>query len=319
MNSIQKTEITQIILIILILAALPLVFKGAYLLRVLNLFLLLMLITVGFNLIFGHTNQLFLCQGALAGLAMYVAGLTALNYEISPWLAIPLGALLAGGVGALFSVIAVARKLEVIFLGIITLSFQLIFQNLIIGLRDVTGADVGFIPPELELGPLAAALGRSQAYYYMLVIILAAVLVIYRITMNSNIGLAMKLLLNDETAAELVGVDVRRSKILIAFIGSTMIGLVGTLYGFFNAYVAPSLYEFTSFDIIVLIMLIFGGKATMMGPIAGAAVFTVLNELLRPLGPLTVLVYGVVLVVLFVFFREGLVPWIRRKTNVPLI
>ena len=318
-NQNLRHDLVQIAIIIAILALLPAVFKGAYQLRVLNLFLLFMLITIGFNLIFGHTNQLFLCQGALAGSAMYVAGLTALNYGISPWLVIPLGALIAGGIAAMFSVIAVARKLEAIFLGITTLSFQLIFQNLIIGLRDITGADIGFIPPELELGPLYTILGRSQAYYYMLVIILVVILVVYRVVMNSNMGLALKLILDDEVAAEIVGINVRRSKILIAFTGATIIGFVGALYGFFNAYVAPSLYEFTSLDIIVLIMLIFGGKATMLGPVIGAGVFTLLNELLRPLGPLTVLAYGVALVMLFIFFREGLIPWIRRRTRIQLI
>ncbi len=313
-----KTDLTQILVIIVILAILPLMLRGAYPLRVMNLFIIFMLITLGFNLIFGHTNQLFLCQGALAGSAMYIAGLISLNYGISPWAVIPLAALVAGGIAAMFSAIAVARKLEAIFLGITTLSFQLIFQNLIIGLRDITGADIGFIPPELELGPLVTILSRGQAYYYLLIIILAAVLMIYRATMNSNIGLALKLVLDDEVAAELVGVNVKHYKILMAFIGATMIGFFGALYGFFNAYVAPSLYEFTSLDIIVLIMLIFGGKATMLGPVIGAGVFTILNELLRPLGPLTVLAYGVALVVLFIFFREGIVPWIAKKTRIPL-
>ena len=64
-----------------------------------------------------------------------------------------------------------------------------------------------------------------------------------------------------------------------------------------------------------IIVLLFGGMATLLGPILGGAVFTVVQEAVRPLGALSLLVYGIILVVLFLAFREGLVVALRKMTK----
>ncbi len=101
-------------------------------------------------------------------------------------------------------------------------------------------------------------------------------------------------------------------------LGSAIIGLTGTLYGFYNGIISPSLFSFVNVDIPVLISLLLGGVRTRLGPIVGAAAFAVIEEFVRPFGQLNVLVDGVLLIVLFVAFREGLVVMFRKALGIAI-
>ena len=99
---------------------------------------------VGFNLIFGSTGQLFLCVGALAGIGGYGSAILADRVGLPLLLSILLATLASSLIGGLLSWIAVRRSLGVIFTGIITLIFSLVFGNLLLGAAGVTGGDGGF-------------------------------------------------------------------------------------------------------------------------------------------------------------------------------
>jgi branched-chain amino acid transport system permease protein len=282
--------------------------ESAYYMRLATLALVYMAWTVAFNLIFGHTRQLFLCLNALAGTAGYVAVVLALQLKMSPWLAVPLGTAAAAGLGALFSWVSVRRGLGVIFLGIVTLAFSLIFHNLVLGLRELTNGETGLVSRGLGFGLLERPL---PAYYAFLAVLLAA-LATYHLLMRSKSGMAFRALSDDELTAELSGIDVTRYKVLAAAVASAILGLAGALYAFYNGIVSPSVFSFVGVDIPVLIALLLGGMRTRLGPVLGAAAFTLIEEVVRPWGQLNVLVYGVLLIVLFSTFRDGLVPLLAR-------
>src|ERR671914_2435404 len=100
---------------------------------------------VGFNLIFGSTNQLFLCVGALAGIGGYGAAIFTDETSLPMGAGVAVGAASAAIVGGILSWIAVRRSLGVIFTGIVTLVFSLAFANLLLGERDLTGAETGLV------------------------------------------------------------------------------------------------------------------------------------------------------------------------------
>jgi ABC-type branched-subunit amino acid transport system permease subunit len=148
--------------------------------------------------------------------------------------------------------------------------------------------------------------------------VLLIALAVYYILMASRMGMAVRALSDDELTAELSGINVTWYKVLAAAIGSAILGLVGSLYAFYNGIVSPSVFSFVSVDIPVLIALLLGGMRTRLGPIIGAAAFALIEELVRPFGQLNVLVYGILLIVLFVAFREGLVPMLRKTLKLSL-
>ncbi len=302
-------------IIAIVLALVP-AFTGdsPYYLRIATLALVYMAWTVAFNLIFGHTKQLFLCLGALAGSAAYLSVVLAKELQLSPWVTIPIGAGVAAALGALFSYVSVLRGLGVIYLGIITLAFSLIFHNLVLGLRQFTNGETGLVTRGLGL----ALLEQPLPSYYLFLALLALSLAAYCVLMSSRTGMAFRALSDDELTAELAGIDVTRYKVLAAAVGSGILGLVGAFYGFYNGIVSPSVFSFVGVDIPVLIALVLGGIRTRLGPVLGAVAFALIEELVRPFGQLNVLVYGVLLIVLFVAFREGLVAMLRKTLGLPI-
>jgi ABC-type branched-subunit amino acid transport system permease subunit len=295
----------------LILALVPAAAGGSpYYMRLATLALIYMAWTVAFNLIFGHTKQLFLCLNALAGTAGYVAVVLALQLKLSPWVTVPIGVAAAGGLGALFSYVSVLRGLGVIFLGIVTLAFSLIFHNLVLGLRQFTNGETGLVTRGLGF-PL---LEQPVAGYYVFLGALAVALLVYHALMSSKSGMAFRALSDDELTAELSGIDVTGYKVLAAAVGSGVLGLTGALFAFYNGIISPSVFSFVGIDIPVLIALLLGGMRTRFGPVLGAIAFALIEEAVRPFGQLTVLVYGVLLIVLFTAFRDGLVPLLGRAS-----
>ncbi|MFO1363556.1 MAG: branched-chain amino acid ABC transporter permease [Burkholderiales bacterium] len=298
-----------------VLALVPLVAgdSGHYM-RIATLMLIYMVYAVAFNIIFGHTRQLFLCVGALAGASGYVSVVLTLKLGWSPWLTIPLGIALAMLLGGVFSYVSVRRGLGVIFVGIVTLVFSMIFHNLVLGLRELTNGETGIETKGIAPGMLTSA----PASYYVLLGVLVLSLVLYHLLLRSRAGKAFQAIADDELAAALAGIDVTFYKVLAATIGSALIGAVGALYAYYGGFISPTVYSLVSVDIVVLVTLLLGGMGTLLGPVLGGVLFTVLDELVRPLGRLNVLVYGVLMIVLVVTFRHGLVAMLRRAFGVRL-
>lgn len=275
---------------------------------------------IGFNMIFGSTTQLFLAVGALAGVGGYASGILADSLGMPMVAGMVLGAALAGSLGGLFSWVAVRRSLDVIFTGIVTLAFSLSFHNLVLGQRDLTGGETGLV---VQAGSDTFLSDRVIAYYVFLAVVIVY-LVVFRLLQRSHIGWAFRAIRDDEAAAELAGVNVARYKIYAGAIGSTMLGFAGALFAHHEGFISPSTFEFGHVDVRVLVMLAFGGLGTLLGPVIGSVVFAFLDEWLIEFGRLREVVYGVLIIVLFLGFRRGFVPAVgtffsaRFRFRVPL-
>ncbi len=293
----------------IILAIVPLVLRDtSFYMRVATMMLAFMIYTVAFNIIFGHTRQLFLCMGALAGTSAYLSVILIRELGIPTWGAIFLGVFVAGLIGGIFSYVAARRGLAVIFVAVITIAFSLVFYNLILGLVEYTAGETGIVTRTIGFTAM-----RNPVYaYYIFLVILVSSLLMYYFMMRSRIGTAFRALSDDEFTAELVGINVTRYKVLAGVVGSSLIGLVGAFYAFFNGFIGPYVYYMLHVDIPIFLMLLFGGMGTLLGPILGGAIFSIVIVLVRPLGALNLFVYGGLIVVFFAFFREGLVVTIQR-------
>jgi branched-chain amino acid transport system permease protein len=258
---------------------------------------------VGFNLIFGSTNQLFLCVGALAGVGGYGAAVISDEASLPIEAGIAVGTACAAFVGGLLSWIAVRRSLDVIFTGIVTLVFSLAFTNLLFGRRDLTGGETGLVLPDAADGLADDRVGA----YYLFAAVLVGFLIVFRLLQLSHFGWAFRALSDDEVAAELAGVDVARYRIYAATVGSAMIGLTGALYAYSAGYISPATYGFDHVDVRVLVLVAFGGLGTLLGPVIGAGVFAFLDEALTTSLQLREVFYGVFVIAIFLGFRRGVV------------
>jgi branched-chain amino acid transport system permease protein len=266
---------------------------------------------IAFNLIFGCTNQLFLCMGALAGIGGYGTAILVDRSSLSIWAGVALATACAALVGGLLSWIAVRRSLGVIFTGIVTLVFSLAFANLLLGRRDLTGSETGLV---LDGAATRLADDRVGAYYLFATVVVGF-LVVFRALQLSHVGWAFRGLRDDETAAELAGVDVARYRIYAATVGSAMFGLTGALYAYSSGFIQPATYSFDQVDVRVLVIVAFGGLGTLLGPVIGAGVFAVVDEQLTTSLELREVLYGVFVIAIFLGFRRGVVHAVVSLVN----
>jgi branched-chain amino acid transport system permease protein len=273
---------------------------------------------VGFNIVFGLTGQLFLCVGALGAVAGYGTALLADRAGLWLPLALLAGTALSAALGALFSWVAARRSLDVLFAGIVTLTFALALDDLLLGLRDLTGGEDG-LRVEATVGSVVA---DPVGGYLAAVGLLAACLVLFRWLERSHHGWAFRALRSDEVTAGLAGVDVTHHRVVAGALGSAVIGAAGGLHALHEARITPSAYGFTDVDVSTLLVVALGGLGTLLAPVLGALVLGLLDELLlRDLGRLRLVVEGAVLVTLFLRLRGGITGsvanWRRRADSDP--
>lgn len=259
---------------------------------------------IAFNVIFGSTGQLFLSVGALAGIGGYGAAVLGDRVGLPLFVSVLVATVASATVGALLSWIAVRRSLDVIFTGIVTLIFALGFENLLLGLSSLTGGESGI---SVSSGSETLLRERIPPYYMFLGLVLIY-LIVHGLLRRSHIGWAFRALRDDEVAAELAGVDVARYRIYGGLIGAAMLGLAGAVYAVSEGRISPTTFGFGEVDVVVLVMLAFGGIGTLLGPLLGAVVFTVFDELLIDLGQLRVVAYGLLIIILFLWLPRGVIP-----------
>ena len=202
-----------------------------------------------------------------------------------------------------------------IFTGIVTLIFALAFENLLLGWSSVTGGDSGI---QVQGGSGTFLRERIPPYYLMLALVVTFLLV-HGLLRRSHVGWAFRALRDDEVAAELAGVDVARYRVFAALIGAGMLGATGAIYAITEGRISPTTFGFAQVDVVVLVMLAFGGIGTLFGPVLGAVTFTVIDEVMVDLGQLRELVYGGLVIILFLWIPRGVIPTVgdifRRRAR----
>ena len=303
-------DLAPIAIVAVVLALAPLRFGDSNsMMTVIIAGMLFVSYTVAFNIIFGSTGQLFLCTGALAGIGGFASAILSDRAGVPMLLSVVIAGACAALVGGLLSWIAVSRSLDTIFTGIVTLAFSLSFQNFVLGRRDLTGGENGL---RIAAGR-DTLLDQQVAPYYVFLALAVAYLVLFRLLGRSHIGWAFRALRDDEVAAELAGVDVTKYRVYAGVIGSAMLGVAGALFAHHRGFIGTTTYAFGNIDVRVLVMLAFGGIGSLLGPVVGAVAFTALDEVLDSYAQLREVLYGVVTIVLFLGFRQGLVPAVINR------
>jgi branched-chain amino acid transport system permease protein len=146
----------------------------------------------------------------------------------------------------------------------------------------------------------------SKPEYFILILVVFGLLLLvdYRLG-RSWIGLAWASIREDEQAAEAMGVDVVRFKVLAFILGSMIAGLAGGFYAHFLTFIMPQNFGFPM-SIVVLSMVVFGGIGTRWGPLLGALILGVLPELSRPIMEYRTFLYGLLLMFMMRFQPNGL-------------
>jgi len=301
---------------LVVASALALVTAPAWLASPYHLHVLIMagvfaILALSLNLLLGYTGQLSLGHAAFFGIGAYTSALLALKLEWSFWLALPSAAVAAGLAG--WAIGRLALKLRGAYFVLVTISFAGVISLVSINWMELTNGPLGLpgVPPP-ELGPWS--LRTKTAYYYLVLAAAALAYLVCHRLVYSRIGRALVALRENEPLAESVGIDGTRYLVLAAVVSAALAGVAGSLYAHYTRFVSPEVFLFT-YTVTMVIMVIAGGKGTLVGPVIGALLFTALPEALREAmaWQWQMLAYGVVLVVLVFFLPRGIVPAITAR------
>ncbi|MBI2527791.1 MAG: branched-chain amino acid ABC transporter permease [Candidatus Rokubacteria bacterium] len=296
------------------LAAAPAVLPG-FLVTSLTEVLILGLFAMSLDLLVGYTGLDSFGHAAVYGLGAYTASLLLLRAEVSLPTAVLGGALLTA-VLALPMGWLCTRTTGVSF-AMLTLAFAQLLYAVAYKWQSVTGGSDGLAGVSRTPGPFGLTWFTSRpGYYYFVAGCLAGAYVLCRAFVASPVGTTLLAIRENERKASALGYNPRAYKIAVFVIAAFFGGLAGALYAPFAGFASPDLF-FWILSGQVLVMVIVGGSGSLLGPIAGAAVFLLLEHHLSGLTDSWALILGLIFIVFVVFVPEGLWGIVRRHAATP--
>ena len=289
------------------LLILPLVLPGKYVLQLVNLGLISLIVVVGLNFITGYCGQINFAQAAFWGIGAYVTAILTLK-GLSFWLALPAAAVATGLCSLLLGIPTL--RLRAYYLAMATIAFGEIVQLILVHWEPVTGGTSGLRNvPGVSVGAHLLT-GHVEHYYFLLAWCALALWLSLRLR-ASRLGRAMIALRDSEIAAEVMGVDTVRMKMLALVLSSMYAGVAGSLYVGYVNYVSPDLFS-NAQAVLFFVMLVVGGVGSAIGAVLGTIVLTALPEALRFLKEWYLVLYGIGVILMITFVPEGLASVARR-------
>jgi len=306
-----KTLLISLASVLLLVLALVLPASGVlnpYVVQILMYVGINMILTLSLNLVNGYMGEFSVGHAGFMGIGAYAASILTvwvLPRAWTPW-AFPL-VLVVGGLAAAVAGLIVAFpsfRTRGDYLAIVTLAFNMIVKSVLENL-EVVGGPRGFL-----------GMPRLTNLFWVTAWVLITVLILRRLV-YSNFGRGITAIREDEVAANLTGVDTRRLKLYAFLISAFFAGVAGGLFAHLLQFINPR-----SFSIIkstdMLVMVYLGGVGSLAGSLLGATIFTVLMEVLRPLGLWRWVVGPLLLVLLMIFRPKGIMgfkewKWLREE------
>jgi branched-chain amino acid transport system permease protein len=312
------------------LAVFPFLFKNYYV-YVANYMAINIIVVVGLNLLVGYTGQISMGHSGFFAIGAFGTVVLISKLHFPFLLALPTAALIAALFG--FLVGLPALRLEGPYLAIATLGFGLTITQ-VIGKIELFGGRQGLHAPALAIGPWQ--LDTDREFYYLLMTITVLLVIAARHIVRTKVGRAFISIRDADIAAETVGVNLVLYKTLAFALSAFYTGIAGGLYAFVLRFIEPELFNLFM-SVMFLTMAVVGGLGSMMGPVAGAALLSLLDLQLRNIlgipyigewlkalsqsfftltgvSNIQLIIFGLILILIMVFEPLGIFGiWIRAK------
>jgi len=284
----------------------PILLKGNYLLNVFVFVGINTMLAVALNLLLGYAGQISLGHAAFFGMGAYISGIITARFPVDPFLVMILAALCSGALA--FVIGFPILKLKGHYLAMATLGFGIIMYIIFNETVELTGGPSGLSGiPNLHIGSLI--FDNDLNNYYLVWMFTLAVMLLSINLSQSRIGRALRAIHDSEVAARVMGVNARILKVQIFTVSAVISAIAGSLYAHIMTFIAPASFGF-NFSVELLTMVVVGGLGSIYGSFLGAAILTMLPELLRVFQNLDIVIYGLMLILMTMFMPGGLISGI---------
>jgi branched-chain amino acid transport system permease protein len=288
------------------LLALPVVYGDPYVMRIVTMTCIFAIFAASWDLLAGYTGQVNFGHALFFGAGAYTSALLSLKLGITPWATIWAGAAVAMMFGFLVGYLCL--RLRGSYLSLATLAFPLIALGLLFAFPDFSGGELGVS------GLRRLMVTPTGNYYIAAASMLAIVFGLWALG-DSRFGIVLHAIRDDEVAARASGINTLRYKMLVFAISAAAAGFAGALFAHYLRVAGPSSLE-VALSFQVVIWGIFGGVATIYGPVAAVFILYPMTEWLgsfKAFGELRLLIFAVIVLLVLLFMPRGLTPWVRDK------
>lgn len=289
-----------------------------YAIRVLCLILLFAALAQAWNIVGGLANQISLGHAGFFGIGAYTSTVLLLKFQISPWIGMFGGMVLAVLVAFLIAVPTL--KLAGHYFALATLAFAEVMRIVANSLGWLTGGPQGLTIPYNPNGGMAAfQFSSTIAYYYIMLAALILISGVFWLMKTTAIGYRLRALQVNESAAEVVGVNTYKVKLQALLISAALTALCGTLFAQFTFFIDPdSVFGASSISIRMALITIIGGIGSLGGPLLGALFLLPLEEIVNltlsnKAAGLSQIIYAIILISVILLKPTGIVSLFKGK------
>lgn len=328
-------------------AIMPRGLSGSALINMFVLIFLFAYLAQSWNILGGLTGQLSLGHAAFFGIGAYVSTLMFVGLGISPWLGMIAAVIVAGFFGFLVGFVSFHYRLAGPFFTLATIAFAELVRLIVLHLK-VTGGSMGILIPLQDQNFWYFQFDGKMPFYYIAFAMTAGITLLIWWIARSRTGYYFHAIRQDENAAEAIGVDTRRYKLLAATLSAALTGAGGTFYAQYTQYIVPDDILSVGLSVEIILRAIIGGSLTVFGPVIGSFILTPVAEATRVLfsgsssgativklfasdspvgvklsgyfaflssgggGGGALMLYGAILIFTCLVIPNGAVPWFRR-------
>jgi branched-chain amino acid transport system permease protein len=299
---------------LLLVAGLPLGVHNPYYIHLVETIMIYAIVLFGLDIVVGYTGQVSLGHAGLFGIGSYAAGVLVMKLAAPLWVTLPAAVLVTAGFGALLALPAL--RVTGPYLAMVTLAFGTIIQILINEMTFLTEGPLGIKLAKPSL--FGVKLDEQQFYWVVLAMLVASLIVVHRI-LRSHLGRAFEALRGSPVASDCMGVSVYRYKVYAFVISAGLAGLAGALYAYSEQYISPNTYNF-ELTVLFLLAIIMGGRKTRTGALLGATIIVLLPKLLDDLEMFRTVAVAIAVCVTIgalVGVRRGKTTW--QSAAVPVV
>ncbi len=308
------TRAAAVTVVLLLMLAPPLFTSNQFLLHLGITVLLWTLLGVSWNLLGGFAGQVSFGHATFFGVGAYTTMILYLRLGLAPWYGMVLGGLVAVAVSLPIGMICF--RLRGPYFSLSTLAVAEIVRLVALNWEALTNGPVGLLIttlPRVAVGGRALNWESKIPFYYMIAALAAlAMAATWRLS-RARLGAYLLAIREDQDAAEAIGIDTVRAKVLTLALSAFFTGLAGGFYGLYFRYVDPDAVFPIALSVEMVFIAVVGGLATVIGPVIGAVFLTTLGELFRErflVGHL--IFYGLFMMLVIRYLPEGIWGGARR-------
>jgi branched-chain amino acid transport system permease protein len=267
-------------------------------------------LVAGLNLVVGYGGQLAIGWVALLTLGSYTAAILVARFDLNPFLAYAAG----GGIGAIAGVVVglPALRLRTFYFAMTTLGFATIVTQVALSWQSVTGGGIGLSGPSLN-PPFDSPWG-----FYLLTLGFAAVVTWMTANVaSSRWGRSLVAIRDAEVAAEATGISKARLLTIVFLFSGFTAGLAGGLFGTLQSYITPDAFTF-DLSVTFFIAILVGGRGSILGPLLGNVLLTLLPEFAAPLVAWSTFLYAALLLAIVLLMPGGIAALLDFRNRKPL-